>query len=60
MGGKAPQCLKMGILKPKAWIQGGWEKHNKINSFRIIGQGILKLLYNFKWGNVLVFFNKPH
>jgi len=25
MGGKAPQCRKMGILKPK----GGWENKEK-------------------------------
>ena len=40
MGGKAPQGIKMGILKPK----GGWEKQRKINNFRIVGQSKLIML----------------
>jgi hypothetical protein len=36
-GAKAP-CRKMGIYKAKPYYQGGWEKYNKINNSRIIGQ----------------------
>jgi len=38
LGGEAPQSIKMGIYKAKPYYQGGWEKYNKINNSRIIGQ----------------------
>jgi len=41
MGGFAPQGIKMGILKPKAYSKGGWGKQRKINNLRIIGQNIM-------------------
>jgi len=47
-GGSAPQCRKMGIYKPKAYFQGRWGKYNKIDTFRIIGQGKFKVKICFK------------
>jgi hypothetical protein len=50
-GAKAP-CRKMGTYKAKPYYQGGWEKYNKINNSRIIGQskifGIMFITF-FLW-----------
>jgi hypothetical protein len=40
------------VFKPKVYFWGWWGKYRKINSFRIIGQGISDLLCpinSFKW-----------
>ena len=50
-GAKAP-CRKMGTYKAKPYYQGGWEKYNKINNSRIIGQSrkiICCPINNVKW-----------